>query len=71
MFEKEQQEKKRTNQHILPVPPESFKDKAGKQAEVVYLPYVKIDIIFNHKNVWANLQNPNPSRIYYHLHNPS
>ena len=31
-------------------------------------PYPSIDIIFNHKNIWANLQNPNPQRIKFHLH---
>jgi len=32
------------------------------------LPFHTIDIIFNHKNIWANLQNPNPANIYYHIH---
>ena len=26
-------------------------------------------MIFNHKNAWANCQNPNPASIYYELHN--
>jgi len=69
MYEKEQREKKRTDKHILPV--ENFYDKIGKKLDHTFLPYVNIDIIFNHKNIWANLQNPNPARIYYHLHNPS
>jgi centrosomal protein CEP76 len=38
------------------------KDDFGK------LPYPQIDLIFNHKNVFANLQNPNPQKIYYHIH---
>lgn len=33
------------------------------------LPYKSIDIIFNHKNVWANLQNPDPGCILYHIFN--
>lgn len=32
------------------------------------LPFKQIDIIFNHKNIWANLQNADPMRIFYHIH---
>lgn len=32
------------------------------------LPFGTIDLIFNHKNIWANLQNQDPARIYYHIH---
>lgn len=39
-----------------------YEDPFGK------LPFPSIDIIFNHKNIWANLQNPNPQFIKYHLH---
>ena len=74
-LEKQQQEriereKKRIDKHIWPV--ESFYDKkTGKTVEKVNLPYSQIDLIFNHKNIWANLQNPNPAQIYYHMHNES
>jgi centrosomal protein CEP76 len=38
------------------------------QANQIFLPYSQVDLIFNHKNVWANLQNQNPVSIYYHIH---
>lgn len=61
---------KREDKHLLPI--ENFKDKkSGKILEKLVLPYSHIDIIFNHKNIWANLQNPDPSHIFYHLHNQS
>ena len=33
------------------------------------LPWGTIELIFNHKNVWANIQHQNPSKIMYELHN--
>ena len=33
------------------------------------LPYKTIDIVFNKKNIWINLQNPDPVRILYDLYN--
>ncbi|KAF4670632.1 hypothetical protein FOL47_001894 [Perkinsus chesapeaki] len=33
------------------------------------MPYRTIDIIFNKSNVWANMQTPEPTRIYYDLWN--
>jgi hypothetical protein len=33
------------------------------------LPYKTIDIVFNKKNIWINLQNPDPVRIIYDLYN--
>eukprot|EP00347_Sterkiella_histriomuscorum_P007723 403347806 len=68
--ERIEREKKRVDKHIWPV--ETFYDKRyGRNAEKVVLPYSQIDVIFNHKNIWANLQNPNPAQIYFHLHNES
>ena len=32
------------------------------------MPYHTIDVIFNHKNIWANLQNANPQVIKYDIH---
>jgi len=32
------------------------------------LPYATIDIIFNNKNIWSNMQYQDPAYIYYHLH---
>jgi hypothetical protein len=36
----------------------------------VSLPYKTIDLIYNHKNIWANLQHPDPALIHYHIHMP-
>lgn len=45
--------------------------KGGKKVNTVVLPFSTIDLVFNHKNIWANLQNSDPTKIYYHLHNES
>ena len=53
-------------------PREEFYDYlTGKKlkAEPHQLPYSHIDLIFSHKNIWANLQNNHPACIVYHLHN--
>jgi hypothetical protein len=47
-------EMKRRDKHLLPV--ENFYIKNDKKPlEKVPLPYSHIDLIFNHKNIWANL----------------
>jgi hypothetical protein len=48
-------EKKRKDKHLLPV--EDFKDPVtGKKVvDDFKLPFHTLDIIFNHKNIWANL----------------
>jgi hypothetical protein len=48
-------EKMRSDKHILPI--EDFKDPAtGKKVvDGEKLPFQTIDLIFNHKNIWANL----------------
>ena len=33
------------------------------------LPWGSIELIFNHKNIWANIQHQNPSKIMYELYN--
>lgn len=40
-----------------------MKDKEKRN----YLPYRSIDCIFNKKNIWINLQNPNPEKIVYDI----
>ena len=32
------------------------------------IPYERIDVIFNARNMWANFQNPHPNFIFYNLH---
>ena len=58
----------RQDKHLLPN--ESFTDLKGKKVvdDFGKLPFQSIDLIFNHKNIWANLQNQNPAVIYYHIH---
>ena len=57
--EMEKKKASRDDKHLLPhdkwVPP--------KECD-----YGHIDLIFNSKNIWANLQHHDPCRIYYHLH---
>ena len=66
--ERVERERKRTDKHLLPI--DHFYDKkSGKELEKLVLPYSTIDLVFNHKNIWANLQNPNPAYISYHMHN--
>eukprot|EP00397_Hematodinium_sp_SG-2012_P000037 GEMP01000037.1.p1 GENE.GEMP01000037.1~~GEMP01000037.1.p1 ORF type:complete len:2410 (+),score=521.09 GEMP01000037.1:90-7319(+) len=38
--------------------------------EQVILPYKTIEVMFNHANLWANLQHQNPGSIYYDVWNP-
>jgi len=43
----------REDKHVLPI--EVFYDQEENKLENIDLPYIQIDLIFNHKNVWANL----------------
>lgn len=45
--------------------------KLLRGAEEVEVPYRTIDIIFNNKNIFLNLQHFDPSRILYDIYNPS
>ena len=56
------------DKHLLPN--ETFREWRNNNATIPagILPYAQVDLIFSHKNVWANLQNANPSAIWYHLH---
>ena len=72
-FKKQEEERKkaelmREDRHLLPV--EKFIDPlTGEKVDDKFkLPFGSIDVIFNHKNIWANLQNPNPQVIMYHIH---
>lgn len=42
--------------------PEIFRDN-------VITPYYSIEMIFNNKNIYANVGHHSPEQIYYHLHN--
>jgi hypothetical protein len=35
------------------------------------IPWGSIELIFNHKNIWANIQHQNPSKIMYEISNPN
>jgi len=54
----EKDEGDRDDKHLLP---RTFKQ--GGKCE-----YGTIDFIFNHKNIWSNLQNADPLKIMYELH---
>jgi len=58
--EVKEKEEGRADKHLLP------NDKIFKQYPKI--PFGDIDLIFNHENVWSNLQNNDPTMIYYHLH---
>jgi hypothetical protein len=47
---------------------EKFMMKGGKKAPFINLPFSTIDLVINHKNIWGNLQNSDPTKIHYHLH---
>ena len=53
----------RADRHLLPIDTKLLNIKDEEK-----LPFHTVDLIFNHKNVWANLQNPNPARIMYDIH---
>lgn len=54
--------------HLLPKDFYVNGDRSNKYNDTVKLPMPSLDIIFNHKNIWANLQNHNPNHIKFHLH---
>mmetsp|Transcript_35916 Transcript_35916/g.55150 ORF Transcript_35916/g.55150 Transcript_35916/m.55150 type:complete len:310 (-) Transcript_35916:249-1178(-) len=67
--ERIKKEKMRPDKHLLPI--EKFIDPVTKKKVVDdfgKLPFHTIDLIFNHKNIWANLANPNPQLIMYNIH---
>ncbi len=39
----------------------------GEKIKNDTLPYKTIDVVFNKRNIWLNLQNQNPSGIFYDL----
>jgi hypothetical protein len=64
-----QQEQDRADKHRLPRNAEFLDPVTGaKPVDDFKLPFQAIDIIFNHKNIWANLQDQNPQNIFYHIH---
>ena len=69
-----QQKKKKLDEQMNPqkhlLPKDIFikGDRSKKFDDKMKLPFPSIDVIFNHKNIWANLQNPNPKCIKFHLH---
>eukprot|EP00808_Paulinella_micropora_P028926 g66187.t1 len=45
---------------------------SGEDDRLGYLtPYVTLDVVFNDKGLWCNLQNPDPEIISYDLHEPT
>ena len=60
------EQRTRPDRHLIEE--DNFLDANGLRAPPVELPYAQIDLIFNQKNMWANLANKNPAAIYYHLH---
>lgn len=69
-----QQKKKKLDEQMNPqkhlLPKDIFinGDRSKKFNDPIKLPFPSIDLIFNHKNIWANLQNQNPKSIKFHLH---
>ncbi|EGR30333.1 hypothetical protein IMG5_134820 [Ichthyophthirius multifiliis] len=66
----EQNEQMNQDQKAIFKKAEIFIDPVTKEQiqEEEKLPYKAIQIIFNQKNVYGNINNQNPSQIYYHLH---
>lgn len=65
--DQEEADQKRSDKHLLPI--DKFYEKGDSNpVPSIEVPYASIDLIFNHKNAWANLQNKNPVNIHYHLH---
>ena len=64
----EEKDKKKKEKHLFRV--NEFKDKEGVSYRPLEedIPYGRIDLIFNAKNMWANFQNPSPNYIHYNLH---
>lgn len=54
-------------------PIEEFYDEKGEKIVEDFndLPYATIELMANNRNVFANLNNHDPSKIYYHIHKPN
>lgn len=48
-----------------------FFQKGKKVNSAEMIPWESIELIFNHKNIWANVQYMNPTKIMYEIYNPS
>lgn len=59
----ELEEGARDDKHLLPMTL-TIKDKVKPEID-----YGEIHLIFNHRNIWANLQNADPLKIRYEIHN--
>jgi len=67
--QKEQMDKKMRSdgeQYLLPV--DEFKDDAGVHLNNVLLPFETIDVIFNRRNIYANLQFHDPCHMKYNIY---
>lgn len=66
-----QQRKKKLDEQMNPekhLLPKEIKNGKKKHEDGFKLPFHSLDVIFNHKGMWANLQNNDPSKIKYHIH---
>lgn len=41
----------------------------GKKVPMIDVPWLTLDLLFNDKNVWMNLQNDHPAHIKFDLQN--
>jgi len=59
----QREENMRDDKHLLPA---NF--TLPKGADKPTCDYAEIHLIFNHKNIWANMQNADPLKIKYEIH---
>ena len=65
---KQLDEEMNPEKHLLPKDFYTTTKPRRKHEDGFKLPWHAIDIIFNHKGIWSNLQNSDPAKIKYHIH---
>ena len=62
-----EQEENDPDKHLRPIH-EWFDDERNLIEEEEEMPYASIELLINNRNVFANMKNPDPSKILYHIH---
>jgi len=55
------------DKHLQPI---DFSHLYSENDETVTFPYHSIELIFNNRNVWGNMQNHDPNSIYFDVQDP-
>ena len=62
-----EQEENDPDKHLRPIT-EFMDDDGNVVVDEEELPYASIELLINNRNVFANMKNHDPSKIFYHIH---